>query len=254
MKQYSMVAVCALIFTGTDVAVAQTDDFRVDTDIFFGDKREPFAQSVTVFSGGMVYDFPLMGPQEITVFDPARGRIVLLDGSRKVKTTISTHELLEFTAAMKVQVEKMGGALAGVTDNQVEVESGSDGEWFVLRNQLLTYRAKGNAPQVESAAANYQQFADWYARLNATRPGSLPPFPRIELNRLLVEQGLIPEEVELTVAPERGLMGRNKTLRSRHLPYWRLSNTDRQRIETAGTQMAKFTAVSFQEYRQPTSP
>jgi hypothetical protein len=254
MKTSSMVALGTVVLLGAGFAKAQNDDFRVDTDIFVGDDREPFAQSITVFSGGMVYDFPLIGTRETTVFDPARGRIVLLDADRRVKTTLSTHELLEYTAALKVKLSNMGGLMADVANNQVEAETGSDGEWFVLRNRLVTYRAKGTVPRIEDAASRYHQFADWYARLNATRPGSMPPFVRIELNRLLVENGMIPEEVELTVSPERGIMGRSTTFRSRHLPYWRLSNTDRQRIETAGTQMAKFNAVTFQRYRQAPGP
>ena len=254
MKRSSMVAVCTVMLLPAGFAAAENDDFRIDTDVFAGDSREPFAQSVTVFFGGMVYDFPLMGTQETTVFDPARGRIVLLDAQRKVKTTLSTHELLEYTAALKVKLTQMGGLLADAADEQLERETGSDGEWFTLRNRSVSYRAKGVEPRFGHAVVQYQQFADWYARLNATRPGSMPPFIRIELNRVLVENGLIPEEVELTVAPERGLMSRATTMRSRHLPYWRLSNTDRQRIETAGTQIAKFTTVSFQEYRQASRP
>jgi hypothetical protein len=254
MKLSSIIAAYAGIFLGACAAVAQTDEFRIDTDVFVGENKEPIAQSVTVFSSGMVYDFPLIGPREITVFDPGRGRFVLLDADRKVKTTLSTQDLLEFTAAMKVQAEKMGGLLAGASDAQFERETDSAGEWLTVRTKLLTYRAKGIEPRIVSAAASYQQFADWYARLNATRPGSMPPFARIELNRMLVEKSLIPEEVELTVAPERGLMGRKTTIHSRHLPYWRLSNTDRSRIEAAGTQMAKFPAVSFQEYRQTPRP
>jgi hypothetical protein len=207
MRLSSIVAAYAGILLGACAAVAQTDEFRIDTDVFVGENKEPIAQSVTVFSSGMVYDFPLIGPREITVFDPGRGRFVLLDADRKVKTTLSTQDLLEFTAAMKVHAEKMGGLLAGASDAQFERETDSAEEWITLRTKMLMYRAKGVEPQIESAAASYQQFADWYARLNATRPGSMPPFLRIELNRMLVEKGLIPEEVELTVAPERGLMG-----------------------------------------------
>jgi hypothetical protein len=254
MRNTWMVAVVPLVLIGAGLAEAQHEPFRIDTDVFSGDDPEPFAQSITIFSEGMVYDFPQMGPGEITVFDPARGRIILLDGQRRVKTTVSTHELLEFTAAMKVKLTQMGGVMADTTDNPVEKESGGDDQWYVLGNRLVTYRVRGIEPRFDEAAARYQQFADWYARLNATRPGSMPPFLRIELNRALVQHGLIPEEVELIVTPERGLMGRDTTIRSRHLPYWRLSNTDRQRIETAGHQMAKFTAVSFQEYRQAATP
>jgi len=241
-------AVLATLSAGS-AAFAQTDEFRVDTDVFLGDEKEPFAQNITIFTAGLVYDFPLIGPEEITVFDPVRGRFVLLDTQRKVKTTLSTQELLEFAAAMKVQCERKGGVFAVAANPQFE-HSGDDADDCVtLRASLLSYRVKGVSPKVESATASYQQFADWYARLNATRPGSLPPFARIELNRIIAEKGWIPEEVELTVTPQSRLIGRKLIIRSRHLPYWRISDTDRKRIDTAGTHMAKFQGVSFKEYR-----
>jgi hypothetical protein len=226
----------------------QTDDFRIDTDVFLGDAKEPFAQSVTIFTAGLVYDFPLIGPKEITVFDASRGRFVLLDSDRQVKTTLSTQDLLEFTAAMKVHANKMGGVFAEAAGTQFERKVQDDDDKIMLSTGLLTYRVKGVEPKWEAASRSFQEFADWYARLNATRPGSLPPFARIEVNRTLASQGLIPEEVELTVMPQNRLLGRRLVIRSRHLPYWRLSNTDRKRIDTAGTYMAKFDAVSFREY------
>ncbi|MCU0875712.1 MAG: hypothetical protein MUE50_25550, partial [Pirellulaceae bacterium] len=42
---------------------AMGEDFRIETDVFLGAEKEPVAQSVTLFSGGLVYDFPLIGPQ-----------------------------------------------------------------------------------------------------------------------------------------------------------------------------------------------
>lgn len=254
MQRFSWLLAASLVLPAlTGTARAQSDEFRIDTDVLLGNEKQPFAESVTVFTAGLVYDFPLMGPAEITVFDPARGRFVLLDPERQMKTTLTTQELLEFTAAIKVEAQERGGVFAAAADSEFE-EQADDGEgWLTLKGRLLAYRAKGQQPQSPSMAASYHDFADWYARLNATRPGSLPPFARIELNRALAHQGLIPEEVELTVSSPNRLLGRKTTIRSRHLPCWSLSNTDRKRIDTAGTYMAKFQAVSFQEYRQPVS-
>jgi hypothetical protein len=77
----------------------------------------------------------------------------------------------------------------------------------------------------------------------------LPPFARIELNRVLLAKGLVPEEVELTVSPPNRLVSRKTVIRSRHLLNWRLSNTDRKRVDGAGNELATFQAVSFQQYR-----
>jgi hypothetical protein len=233
------------------VAMVQAEDFRVETDVFLGGEREPVAQNVTLFSGGLVYDFPLIGPQEITVFDSGRGRFVLLDVPRKTKATLTTQELLQTTAAIKVQAQELDGVFAFAADPQFQVEAGGQEGWLTLSSSLLSYRAKGIKPRLTATADTYREFADWYARLNATRPGNLPPFPRLELNRSLAERQQVPEEVELTVEPKNRWAGRKLVVRSHHIFNWRLSNTDRKRIETAGTYMADFQALSFQEYRLP---
>jgi hypothetical protein len=250
MRGVSWLLAPAVLFLIAVRASAQPEEFRIDTDVFVGDAKEPFAENVTIFSAGLVYDFPLVGPREVTVFDPSRGRFVLLDLERQVKTTLSTQELLEFTAAMKVHAAEMGGLFAAAADPQFEQQSDDGTGWVTMRARLLTYRARGQQPEFPAAVTGYREFADWYSRLNATRPGSLPPFARIELNRLLAERGLVPEEVELTLAPVDRASSRPVVIRSRHLPYWRLSSSDRKRLEMAGTQMTKFPAVGFKEYRQ----
>ncbi len=229
---------------------AQSLEFRVDTDVFLGEEKEPFAENVTIFKAGLVYDFPLSGPREITVFDPSRGRFVLLDVEREVKTTLTTQELLEFVAAMKVHAQEMGGLFAAAADPQFEERFDSSTGWINLQAPTLSYRARGQQPELDLAAARYREFADWYARLNATRPGSLPPFARIELNRVMAERGRIPAEVELTLESQEAERVRRVVLRSRHFPFWRLSATDHKRLEAAGAQMAQFRAIRFSEYRQ----
>ena len=230
---------------------AKAEDFRIETDVFLGGETEPVAQNVTLFTSGLVYDFPLIGPQEITVFDAARGRFILLDVSRKTKTTLQTHELLEITAAIKIQAQGLDGVFAFAADPQFRHEVDDQSGRLTLSSPLMTYQAKGTKPPMPAAVATYRDFADWYARLNATRPGNLPAFPRLELNRLLEERQEVPEEVELVVAPKSRWAGRKLVVRSRHAYNWRLSNTDRKRIDTAGNYLADFQAVDFQKYRQP---
>jgi hypothetical protein len=225
------------------------EEFRVETDVFIGNNKETIAQNLTLFSSGLVYDFPLIGPEEITVFDPVRGRFVLLDVQRKVKATLTTQDLLQLSAAMKSHASELEGAYAFAADPKFEKRADEHSGWLALTSPLLTYRAKCVPPKHPSAAARYREFADWYARLNITRPGSLPPFARLELNRAIADQGQVPEEVELTIESERRLIGKKLVIRSQHIFNWILSNTDRHRIDTAGNYMAEFQAVSLQAYR-----
>lgn len=234
------------------VSSAAAEDFRVETDVFVAKQKEPFAQNLTLFTDGLVYDFPLLGPEEITVLDPGRGRFVLLDVKRKVKTTLTTKELLEITAAIKTHAPDMDGVFAFAANPRFEPQFDAANNTLTLRSDTLTYQAKGAPPKFAAAVSLYQQFADWYARLNALRPGSLPPFARMELNRALAERGWLPAEVELTVTASHRLTSRTVVIHSRHIANWLLSNTDRKRIETAGGYMAEFQPVAFKEYsRKP---
>jgi len=239
-----------LLVLGCSVPVAsRAQEFRVETDVFVGSQKKPVAQNLTIFVSGLVYDFPLMGPNEIAVLDPSRGRFVLLDTERKIKTTLTTQELLEFTASMKAQAQDAEGVVAFALNPQFDPSFDEQTGWLTLSSKLMTYRLKGSKPKQAAAVDLYRQFADWYARLNATRPGNLPPFARLELNKAAAERGLIPEDVELTVASSYRLVGKTMAIRSHHMINWRLPGTDRKRIDEAGDFLVNYPAVKFQEYR-----
>ena len=239
-----LLPLCAL------TCVARADEFRVVTDVFVGSQKNPIAENVTLFTNGRVYDFPLVGPEEITVFDRDRGRFVLLDCRRKVKTTLTTQELVEFTSALKAHATETGGVFAFAANPQFQQENDPKNDRVTLSGSLMTYRAKGVSPSSEAAASAYRSFADWYARLNATRPGSLPPFARLKLNEAIAKEGWIPKEVELTVTPKMRVVGRKLVMRSHHIASWQLSPKDRERIKKASSHMVDFQAVGFQDYRK----
>ena len=96
-----------LILSGLVSPVAG-DDFRVETEIFVGREKEPAVENVTIFAGGRVYDFLIPAVEEgekaeireITVFDPERGVVDLLDVKRKLRTTVTTDQMLRFTSSI----------------------------------------------------------------------------------------------------------------------------------------------------------
>lgn len=231
-------------------AMARSQDLRIESEVFIGSEKLPVAENLTLFSGGVVYDFLLTEPEEITVFDPQRSRFVLLETTRRIRTTLTLDQLREFTEAIRAEAQgkEQDFFLHPQFDSSFDQETG----YLTLSSPHLTYRAKGVRPSNSSAVGRYQQFADWSARLNATRPGILPPFARIELNRAMAQQGIVPEEVQLTIIPKSMLMGKKFEARSRHLIIWDLSKTDQKRIETVGDNMASYEPVSFQDYRQKT--
>lgn len=219
-------------------------EFRIETDVFVGKQKEPVSETLTIFRNGVVYDFLLTGVEEITLFDRDRNRLVLIDTQRKVKTTLSMDDIVTFVAKMKAQLadKQQGFLVDGSSDVVIE-----DDGWLKLANERVTYRSKCVKPKEKATALAYQEFADWYARLNAMR-GNLPPFLRIRLNSEIAKRGLIPKTIERTINIQGSLTGKKQVVRSQHLANWRLSKTDQKRIDRAGTYLTTFPTVPFREY------
>lgn len=246
----------AVVGLGNLVA-GQERAFRVDTELFLDQDKMPLLATLTIFHSGMVYDFLLTTPQEVTVLDPLRGRMTLLDEGRRVQATITTQEILEFTLALQTHAAQEKDPLLvfcatpqfETTERSVEQQGQTLAELH-LAAKPLSYVAVGQQPPWPQAAAMYRQFADWAARLNATRPGNLPPAARLVLNGALAERGLIPLEIRRTI-PATSRLGKRLELRSQHRFNWTLSGEDHKRLERVGDMLATYEVVSFQDYLKP---
>ena len=233
-----------LMFGWCAARPGRAQEFRMETDVFVEDAKEPVGETLTIFSNGLVYDFLLTGIEEITLFDRKRSRLVLMDTQRKVKTVLTMEDIVTFVANMKAQLsDDQRGYLVSEANSAVIEEDG----WLKVATERVVYRAECIKPRDKSTALEYQEFADWYARLNAMR-GSFPPFLRIHLNSEIAKRGLIPKTIERTVHDDNILTGRKQVVRSHHLANWRLSKTDRKRIDTAGTYLTTYPTVTLREY------
>ncbi len=234
------------LFVGVAAPIL-AEDFRMETDVFLDDQKEPCVQTLTIFTNGLVYDFLLTGDEEITLFDREHNRLVLMDTKRKIKTNLTMDSILSFVAQMKAKLNETQRKY--LVDDATEAVTDSDG-WLKLANERVEYRAETVAPKDKSAVLEFQQFADWYARLNAMR-GNLAPFMRIRLDAEIARRGMIPKTIERTmILDRRGLSEKKQAVRSQHLVNWRLSNTDQKQIDRAGTYLATYPTVSFREYMQ----
>jgi hypothetical protein len=260
-----------LIIAGALAASASSvaaQDFRIDTEVFIGplDKKdkdkEPAAETLTIFTNGMVYDFLLAEPREITLFDPLRGRFTLLDESRKLKTSLGTQEVLDYVLALDSFAEEskdpvFSFATHPTFEHQSEsmTQNGQSLIKLTLTGKPMTYVALCQRPEHPESVVPYHTFADWFARLNAARPGNLPPGARMALNKAMADQGLLPLEVTRTIVSS-GSFGREKKVevKTRHLVNWTLSGEDRKRVEHAGDCLVQFRPVTFDEYRTETKP
>lgn len=232
---------------GSLLASARGDDFRMETAIYVGGDAEPAVETLTLFAGDVVYDFQLgkqadrIKPKIVTVFDVRRGRIVMLDDHRKMQSTLTTQQLMDFSAAIRKRAadERNSGLFNPVFTVAYEEAD----RQLTMTSDDLTYRVTGQSPHDPTAAQRYSSFADWYARLNAAC-GNVPPFGRIELNRILAEKGLLPVEIERTTVRDK----KKTSVRSVHATNSTLSNTDRRRIEHADLMLANLPNVSLKVY------
>jgi hypothetical protein len=236
-------------------SAASGQDFRVDTELFVGAEKTPALETLTIFTGGLVYDFVLTEPREVVILDPQRGRFSLLDESRKVRASLATQDLVDFTLALEKQAGESKSPLLvfaarpqfQTTEKAIE-EGGQSLIELRLSGKPLDYVVLAQKGEQLEAAKIYRHFADWYARLNATRPGNLPAGARLALNEELGRRELMPREVTRSISPANPL-ARKDVVKSKHLVNWTLSGEDRRRIERAGDWLATFPAVSYDDYR-----
>jgi len=214
------------------------DDFRMETEVFQG--RQKVHQTLTLFSGELVYDFVKSAKDKIvetTIFDWRRNRFILLDNERQLKTELTTDQLMQVLDWLESKIYRP-------EDEDFSTRFEDAGKVVTVKGKKLTYQADGSKPKHPNAARRYQQFADWYARLNAIRAGNPPPYARIQLNSAMSQKGLIPSQVRRTTAG----VAKKHEVHSKHATLWLLSNTDRQRIRKAGDHIVNYRAVTPKEF------
>jgi hypothetical protein len=231
-----------MVVTTTGLAA---EGFRCETDVFVGTEKNPVQQTLTVFHGDVVYDFLLGQSKEITVYDVKHGAIKLLDPQRELCCTIVTDDLLQVAAMYKTR--KPESELFKFCTEPKFAETFADNV-LKLDSPQVKYQVACIQPKQRGAEQRYRDFADWSARLNSIRPGNLPPFPRIELNKALAAQGMLPEEIERTISTTHLTGRRTETVRSRHLFNWILSGRDQALIEEVGDHLVKFKPATAEDY------
>lgn len=220
-------------------------DFVVQTAVYAGDESTPVAENRTVFVGDKVYDELLGEPNEISVLNLNDPVVELLDVRRKVKSTLTGNDLLQFVAAMKVEALQAKSPLARfAAAPHFELLQHEDTHQFRLKSEWLEYQVQtvDCDPQISQ---KYRKFCDWYARLNATRVGALPPHARLELNSQLTLHPRFPTRIQLTIRNEKTA----QELISRHELIEKLSDDDQQRIRQIDLDVTTFREVPLTEFR-----
>jgi hypothetical protein len=235
-------------------ATVAAEEFRIESKVFSikGKDEAQISESLTLFDDGKIYDF-ISTPHEITLFDFTRDRIALMDASRKVRTELTTDKLMTFTEQLRTRAIRQSDPLLKFACDPKFDESPLSGGVVKFASPLMTYEIKTTKVDSPSIAHQYRQFSDCSARLNAMlHPGSLPPFPRLAINAALAKQeGRVPEQVEVTLAPQNRLTGKPTVLRSEHTLEMKLLSADRKKIDEAGEDLVTFREIPLEDYLRP---
>jgi hypothetical protein len=228
---------------------ASAEGFRVDSQVFIGKEATPHSSNITLFQAAHVYDF-LDQPRQITIYDLARGRIVLVSPDRKLKAEVSEGMLDAFCDNLRHADQQTTDPILRFALGPRFEEQGAESEGQrVFTSKHITYRIKPHDGSSAGMAGAYRKFSDASARLNAfVNRGSLPPFPRLVVNEFLAKSGQLPAEVNLVVSPARLGGGRTVVLKSKHEYRSRLLDSDLRMIDQAGEILASAAPVSLAEY------
>lgn len=233
-----------------DPGAGAEDGFRVESKVFFGGDKEPKSESTTIFSRGLIYDY-LKEPAETIVLDLARGRFVLLDRVRRIRTEVTTQEVsglcenLRQWSAMQTDTY-LKFLAAPAFEEQSDERSGET----VFQSQWLTYRVTTVEADNEFMTQRYREFCDWYTRLNVRlNPGYKLVFARLAVNEAVFARRQVPKEITLTL-PKKPLSFQRSTIRSEHQFIPHLVESDRDRMAQTNQFMAIFRPVEFSEYEK----
>jgi hypothetical protein len=226
---------------------APAQDFSVYSRIW--DARTPPApqkagkllgRSTSLFHAGKGYD-RLDSGNQMTIFEPAQERFVIIDESRKLTTVITfehienclfeaTKKTEQHIAELKPQPDPKAQSLAALLRFQLNPQFNTTFDAkqnrLNLSSQFLSYDVKCSRHDSENAIAAYLDYADWAARLNyLLNDKALLPGPRLALDDMLRDRQLLPVEVTLHTRNDDGLH-----LRAEHRFTWDLDSADMKKI------------------------
>ena len=165
----------------------------------------PVCEVTTLFRSGFVYDFlrhPEIKDPETTIFDPFKGRLVVIDPERKLWTQVSAADIQDFTSKLRIEAAGHTDGLLNFLAAPKFKETTENGQ-TVLTSAFIVYKLKTVPAKSAEVSHEYAEFSHWFAQLNVmVKPGQLPPFARLKINEMLEERQLLPTEVQLTIEPK----------------------------------------------------
>ncbi len=229
----------------------KAEDFKVENSVYTGDEPEPASRTTTYFKGGAVYDC-MTAPAEVAIFEKSANRFVLVDVSRRVRTELSTKQIAAFTQRLKeVAARNVDPLLTVSAEPAFQEHFDATANELTFSSRWLNYRVVLETEANQEVVAQYRDFCDWDARLNALlTPGMLPPFGRLQVNAAVAQRRAVAGQVFLTISSPKAAQPPTK-IRSEHHLVRPLSADDLDRIKHLRASLDDLKSVSFDEYRKP---
>ncbi len=233
------------IYAGVYSAAQETERgvsaFRIDTDLYENTSKPPISSSLTLYDRGVFYSTDGQENGIVTVIDPGRSRILLLDRKRMKKTELSTSEVESRIARLREEMSPQQAKLFAVTQGATrDPETGE----IVVANESAEYRCTVQEAMSQEIAIAYADFADWSARLNAIAGPRRPPYMRMELNAAVLAENKIPKEIRWSVQHR----GKSSVVTARLLFNGRLSTADEAKIAKIGAMIVQFPSESLDQF------
>jgi len=243
MFAFSLSLMLAMSFS----APAQSQEFRIETDVYVGEEEAPASHTVTLFEKSAVYEFVDKPNQVIVYRTSSEGRpaqFILLDPETQRRTDVDVarveklmQKLTRWASEHKDPLLKF--AAAPKFEETFDAERGS----LTLASPEWTYRVATVEAEDAAALKRYRDFTDRYAELTSMLFNSPPPGPRLALNAALAKHGVVPVEIQRTTGGED-----KNAVRAMHLFSWRLSREDRTRLDEAQAFLANFKKVDNEKF------
>ena len=250
-----LLAMVCLIASPAERVLGQIDrelEFKIETKMFTGSGKEAVFMNKTIFSEGLIFDFPKapgsQAPEEVLVYDSNLKVISLLDLKRQMQLKLMDVQLKKMTDSVRQQMATDDRSRAMIEQTFEENLDADKGSFELVGSQNMTYRLYGKTPESPKLLSAYFEFLDVFTQVQITDPKKLPPFARLRLNESIRRIGWVPDRVEISVGKSDFFPSSFKA-RTEHKIVMEVTDRDRAEVALAKKNWRALPEVTLAKFR-----